>query len=202
MTDPGGRLALIIAADGTVEADDSTPARPRERDAEGNETPSARRARDRLNSFHSRHRRSGAEHAAVPAIATEPKAPATRREAPTVVPHPGADRGAGDPWMARCPSRASGSSEPEATPSAPSAPAIHEVSQHWRTPHRRHRQRGKGARAGLRQRFFSPRYSPATAVPASSPGTTTRRGARSDGGPSRGRTMPPCLTSSPRQAGC
>lgn len=133
MTDPEGDWPLIIAADGTVEADDSTPARPRERDAEDNETPSAEEPAIATDSPAAATVVPAPEHAAVPAIATEPKAPAPRREArqsfltqeQTEEPATRGWRGA----LSRVGLRVSPSDAERAERAD-----VHEVSQHWPGP--------------------------------------------------------------------
>ncbi|MGO1627307.1 MAG: AAA family ATPase [Microbacterium sp.] len=116
MTDPDGDWPLIIAADGTVEADDSAPARPRERDAENDEAPSAEE----------------------PAIATDTPAiatatPATRREArQSFLTQEQTEEPATRGWRGAL-SRVGLRMSPSDAERAERAD-VHEVSQHWPGP--------------------------------------------------------------------
>lgn len=132
MTDPEGDWPLIIAADGTVEADDSAPARPRERDAEDNEAPSAEDpaiATDTPEVAATVVPSPG--HAEVPAIATA--TPTTRREArQSFLTQEQTEEPATRGWRGAL-SRVGLRMSPSDAERAERAD-VHEVSQHWPGP--------------------------------------------------------------------
>lgn len=132
MTDPEGDWPLIIAADGTVEADDSAPARPRERDTEDNEPASAEDpaiATDTPEVAATAVPSPG--HAEVPAIATA--TPTTRREArQSFLTQEQTEEPATRGWRGAL-SRVGLRMSPSDAERAERAD-VHEVSQHWPGP--------------------------------------------------------------------
>ncbi|MBL5975501.1 MAG: ATPase [Candidatus Leucobacter sulfamidivorax] len=133
MTDPDGDWPVIIAADGTVEADDSAPARPRERDAEDDEPASAEDPAIATDTPAAAAVVPSPGHAEVPAIATATSTSATRREArQSFLTQEQTEEPATRGWRGAL-SRVGLRMSPSDAERAERAD-VHEVSQHWPGP--------------------------------------------------------------------